>query len=169
MLHPISTLITFGWRKTGGILVKWRNCLNREMRGNWNLTLKCSLLKTMASGSCLVDTGSLLKKRIRMLIGVRKRSLNSHTLSCSIDFLDCVRPTTSLGRTFFLSLRIGRSVTPSRCHSNMVGRVEPAQHKDRILKSSHPTLLFSKQCLRCIKANLHLFKACNRAEPELNL
>ena len=68
-----------------------------------------------------------------------------------------------------LTSRIGRSVTPSRCHSNMVGRVEPAQHKDRILKSSHPTLLFSKQCLRCIKANLHLFKACNRAEPELNL
>lgn len=105
MLHPISILTTFEWKKAGRIFVKCRNYLTKERRGKQSPTLNCSLLKTVAlKGSFSIDTGLPPIKWIAIPYGMWKHSLNSHLVRNSMDFSAYVRLTPSLGWTPFLSL-----------------------------------------------------------------
>ena len=141
MLHPISILTTFGWRKAGEIFIKWRNYLKKEGREKQSPTLNCSVLKTVALKSFFsVDTGSSSIKRIATPYGMHKHSLNSRSVRSSMDFFASVHLTPSLGQTpfFVLTNHAGRSNTPLSWHSEAVDRVRLARYNDR---SSHPTCL----------------------------
>lgn len=79
-LHPISTWMTFGWRKAEGILVKWKNCLKREGKGKRNPALNYSLLKYVALWVCFLDVkGSSFTKKMETLFEIRKRAWNFYS------------------------------------------------------------------------------------------